>query len=89
MAQRCRGVHIKALHHGLSVQFPENVLASIPAISLQAFEEALKALGKANACNASDTVRAHIGRAVVAIDDALQYAEAAAFELTEQKTLPN
>jgi hypothetical protein len=61
----------------------------LPASALIALEEALKALGKANAANTPEHMRAHMGRAVLAIEKALQYGEATAFEVGENKTPPN
>lgn len=61
----------------------------LPKITLVALEDVLASLGKANACDSMELVRAHIGRAVIAIDTALQYAEAAAFEVEARDKLLN
>jgi hypothetical protein len=56
----------------------------LPEITLLALDEALMSLGKANASDTLERVRAHIGQAVAAIDTALQYAEAVAHEVAER-----
>jgi hypothetical protein len=61
----------------------------LPASALIALEEALKALGKANAADTPEHMREHMGRAVSAIDKALQYGEATAFEVCANKNPPN
>jgi hypothetical protein len=60
-----------------------------PASALIALEEALKALGRANAAETPEHMRAHMGRAVLAIDKALQYGEVTAFEIGENKKPPH
>jgi hypothetical protein len=57
----------------------------LPASALIALEEALQALDRANAADTPE----HMRRAVLAIDKALQYGEATAFEVGENKTPPN
>jgi hypothetical protein len=61
----------------------------LPAGALIALEEALRALGKANAADTPEHMRAHMGRAVLAIDKALHYDEATAFEMAENKKPTN
>jgi hypothetical protein len=61
----------------------------MPERIANALEEALASLGEANASETMDTARRHIGQAVIALDKALRYAEAVAFEVEERKKPPN
>jgi hypothetical protein len=61
----------------------------LPASALIALEEALKALGRANEADTPEHMRAHMGCAVSAIDQALQYGEVTAFEMGQNKRRPN
>jgi hypothetical protein len=61
----------------------------LPAGALIALEEALKALGRANAADTTAHMRAQMGRAVLAIDTALEYHEVTAYEVGENKKLPH
>jgi hypothetical protein len=58
--------------------------SGFPAITLVALEEALVSLSQANNCNNIERAGGHIGRAIIAIGAALQYAEAAALEVEER-----
>jgi hypothetical protein len=61
----------------------------LSASALIALEEALKALGRANAAETPEHMRLYMGRAVLAINKALQYGEVTAFEVCENKGPPN
>jgi hypothetical protein len=61
----------------------------ISKITLVALDEALASLDKANASDNMDSVRGHIGHAIIALDTALRDAEAVAYEVEERKKPPN
>jgi hypothetical protein len=61
----------------------------ISKITLVALDEALASLNEANASDTIDKARGHITHAIIALDTALRYAQAVAFEVEERKKLPN
>lgn len=54
-------------------------------ITLVALDEASESLGEANASENMDQARTHICLAILALDTALRYAQALAYEVEERK----